>query len=244
MRLSVPYAIILGYALLGIALVICAFFIGESIWTVLTAFGTIGAVAVALFIHVFQEWIKRPILEIDVFESQPPHLRRVVTGSDRDIVVYPLHLQIRNNGTAVAKKAQPLLSGMGRLIDGKWVTQNDWIPVSLIWALDELVRRATGKPTEERDLVPRRPYVFSVGFLATNVPESFCLDGEVLRPLNQPGEYGPGEFCFEIAVFAEGATPVKKYIHIQWQGGCNKKFEEVKSRIQVNLKDRPPWKVT
>ena len=39
MKLSVPAAIITGYAVLGIILVIGAYFIGESVWITLTAVG-------------------------------------------------------------------------------------------------------------------------------------------------------------------------------------------------------------
>jgi len=242
MKLWTPVAILLA----AVVLVVGARLTNQSVWPPLIAIGSVGAVGVAIFQTLFLTWWRRPIMEIGVFGSIPPYLRKIPIRDDRTgqtvDVIYPLSLQVRNTGKTIARQAVPLLTGVGQLVDGVWKVQEAWIPVTLrFWVLDELVQRAAGKSTEERDLVPLRPYVFNLGFFSTSLPDSFHL-GDVLIPRNQPNEYGPGDFCFELMAFAEGAAPAKKYFWIHWKGGCSDEFDEVRRRVVVTPMDQPPWR--
>ena len=128
---------------------------------------------------------------------------------------------------------------MGMISEGKWETQTNWVAPYILWALDEPALRS-GQPTQDRHLVPERPYIFNLGQLGTRYPDVF-----ILRVVSMPGgqriEYFAGEYCFEVTAFAEGADPAKRYFHIQWDGQCTEDFEEVKSKIRVYSKDRSPW---
>lgn len=238
---SIPLAVIIA----AIIIVLGAYLVGESIWNALTAIGTIGAVVLALYLQLFRTRRQRPILEIGLFEPSPPHLRQtpgtnIKTGKVIG-TLYPLSIRLENTGRTLAKNAQPLITAMGYTEDGAWKTHPNWIAAPLRWGLDEYAILATGRPTEEKDLVPHRPYFFNLGLLGTDDPRSFRLN-----PINMPGGqqtlYDPGEFCFELTVFAEAAEPAKKYFNIQWDGECTDNFEEVKKKIRIHLRDRPPWK--
>jgi hypothetical protein len=222
----------------------CYLFRKHLNWSALAAIGTISAVIWAIYHQGILAWINRPTLEIvGPYELEPPHLRRVpITdqkGSEVDIS-YQLSIQIENTGKAIAKSAQPLVSGMGRLVDEKWEVQANWIAAPIRWALDIAADIGGDLPTEERDLIPHRPYVFNFGSLRADSPSLFLLN-TIAMPGNQDRVYKPGEFCFECKVFAEGADPVKKYFHIKWHGGFSREHEDVREIIQVHLEDRPPW---
>lgn len=236
-----PLAIIVA----AVIIVAGAHLVGESIWNALTAIGTISAVVLALYLQLFRTWKRRPVLEIGYFEPKPPHLRctpgtNIKTG---EVVgtLYPLSIRLLNKGRTLAKNAQPLITAMGSIEDGKWTIHPNWIPAPLRWGLDEYTILATGKPTEEKDLIPHRPYFFNLGLLGTDAPKFFRLN-PITMPGGQLTHYGPGEFCFELSAFAEKAEPTKKYFHIQWDGGCTENFEEVKKKIRIFSRDNPPWK--
>ncbi len=108
--------------------------------------------------------------------------------------------------------------------------------------MDIAAEVGAGQPTEERDLTPHRPYFFNFGIIRTDLPLSFLLN-PITMPGDQDIDYSPGEFCFELTVFAERAEPARKYFHIQWDGGCTDNFEEVKTRIRIFARDDPPWSI-
>jgi hypothetical protein len=235
-------AVVLLLAAIGLA--VFAYLLGHPIWKVLTAVGTFGAVVWAIFQQGILAWLRRPKLVFRFYESEPPHLRQVPlwnTKTGKRIATgYALSIQLINRGKTLAKHAQHLVTGKAVLEDGKWQVQKNWIAVPIRWALDVPAEMGTGDPTEERNLIPNRPYPFNLGLLRTDDPIHFYLN-PVTMPGNQDTVYGPGEFCFELTVFAEGAKPAKKVFHIKWLGGCIEDFEEVKKRITIYMKVRPPW---
>ena len=238
------WAIKIATAVVVLALAIFVILILKFNWVAIAALSTTAAVIWAVFHQGILAWLDRPRLEISLFESESPYLRQV-TGRDPKTgkpvcVIYPLSIQLKNTGKTLAKNTQPLVTGMGCIIDAKWQTQDNWISAPIHWGLDVPSEVGAEKPTEERDLVPHRPYVFNFGTMRTDYPDLFILN-TIIMPGNQKRDYPPGEFCFELTVFAEGADPVKKYFHIEWDGGCTDKFDEVKEKIRIYLKDHPPW---
>ena len=202
MRLSTPSAIILATLLGTIVIVIGAKFIGQSIWNALAAVGTIAAVVWAVYHQGILTWFQRPKLEISLYELDPPHLRPVPTTiSDKKVNSYILTLQLINTGKTIAKSAQPLITSVGSIKNAKWRTQNNWIPVPLRWVFDELSQHSKGKPTEERDLIPHRPYLFNLGQLSMAHPETFLLLYSIISK-SQTESYERGEHCFELTAFA------------------------------------------
>ena len=247
-QFNAPLAVIFGYFLLAVFLVLGAKYIGESIWAVLTALGTCGAVLVALFYQPLRTWYKKPILEIGLYEPEPPHLIRVpvdqsgekVSNNKEKTIAYILYMKLINTGKSIARSAQPLITNVGSFKDSKWQIQAYWLPLPLLWAFDEWSQKATGKPTEEKDLVPQRPYIFNIGTLSTEKPDTFDLLCHIASK-SQTVSYGPGEHCFEVTVYALESQTARKYIRLQWDGGCTRDFVKVKSKIIVSAMDRAPW---
>lgn len=253
-KLTTPWAILIGlvvgFLFFAVILLVGAHKIGHSVWNALTAIGTtfaavgtVGAVILALYLQIYLVRSRRPILELSPYELKPPHLRRVLgrdsqTG-EKVCILYPLSIRLKNKGKTLAKRAQPLVTGLIRKIDGKWEHEDPWIPVPIRWGLDEYAELSTGRPTEERDLVPERSYIFNLGVLRTDISDHFRLN-ETVIPGNQPNAYPPGEFCIEVTAYAEDAEPITKYFHIIWGGGCTEDFNEVREKIRIFIRDSLP----
>jgi len=225
-------------------------------WRALAAVGTIAAVFWAVYHQGILTWIDRPILKIvEPYEPEPPYLRkvplrfkenRIVAGRVVEVEVarvtsYQLSIRIKNIGKTIAKNTSLLVSKMGQFKNGKWDIQPNWIPAPIRWALDVPADVGGAIPTEERNLIPERPYAINLGALRMDYPNSFVLNA-IIMPGNQDRMYEPGVFCFECTAFAEGADSATKYVRIEWDGGCSEDFDEVKKRIKVYLEDRAPWK--
>jgi hypothetical protein len=225
-------------------------------WKALAAVGTISAVFWAVYHQGILAWIDRPILKVvEPYEPEPPHLRkvplrfkerRIIDGRIAEIEVarvtsYQLSIQIKNTGKTTARNTAVLVSNMGRFKDGKWDIQPNWIPAPVRWALDVPADVGGEIPTEEKNLIPERPYAINLGALRMDYPNSFVLN-VIIMPGNQDRAYEPGVFCFECTAFAEGADSTTKYVCIEWKGGCSEDLEKVKERIKVSLEDRAPWK--
>jgi len=229
-----------GIIIAAVIIVIGAAFNG-NLWAALTALGTLGAVGVALYLGIYREHLKRPILEIDFYEKRPPHLRQIpqhVVGNSKPESLYPISIRIKNVGKTIAKNAQVVINGIWSFENGKWITHPNWIAVPVKWALDEM----NPHPSEAKDLVPYRPYVFNLGVIRTFEPNILELK-ILISPLNQSIRYEPGNYCFEAMVCAEGIEgPIKKYFYIKWNGGCSIILVEAENSIQVEMKDNPPLK--
>lgn len=251
-RATVVVGIIIGFTIHAGILLLGAKYIGDSVWTVfiavstfLAAMGAISAVVWAVFHQVILSKLHRPKLEIRRFGEKPPYLRRVPevdpkTGKKHSVAFY-VTIVLENTGKKMAKNAQPLLTNKGERIHGKWERESDWLPVPLLWIFDEPTIFADKKPTEEKDLVPHRPYLFNLGAVSTSEPDNFSLLPIVIAR-NQRQHYTPGEYCFEITAFAEGVyPPAKKYFFVAWDGGCTEKFEEVRARIKIDQSAHAPW---
>lgn len=260
MRLSTSKAIITGAILASVIVTVGAKVVGGNIWSALTAIGTVGAVIWAIFHQGISERLRKPKLIINPYEEDPPYLRPVPTGTtENPVTSYILTFKLLNAGEAIAEKAQPLLTRVWSFEKGKWKPQEGWVPVPLRWVFDEIAQQATdleiptdkgpakyksfGKPTEEKDLVQHRPYLFSLGELSTRHPETFELLGLIFSR-SQRNSYDAGEYCFEITVFSQRVDPKKKYVRLTWSGGCTGDFEELKKKVRIQLSDIAPTGIT
>lgn len=266
-KLTTPWAILIGlvagFICFAVILLFGAHRIGHSVWEVVTAVsatlaavGTIGAVVTAIYLQLYLRHRRRPILQIvGPYEPTSPYLRRaplrfretarsaggqLIPVETLGSMSYQLSIRIKNTGKTIARNASIMITAMGRNKTQGWDVQPNWIETPVRWALDVPADIAGEIPTEERNLVPERPYVFNFGALRTDIPDYFSLNTLVM-PGNQDSQYSSGEFCFEVIAFAEGAASVTKYFHIVWSGGSNWDFEEVKRKIEVYLRDDPPW---
>ena len=109
-----------------------------------------------------REEVQRPKLE---FAS---HLVRRTTEVDntRGVELGPawyVNGIVQNTGGSMARTVQLVLTAAAqRQPDSRWRPHDDWIPLGLRWSLDE-INAVRGTPTEDRYLVPNRPYMFDLG---------------------------------------------------------------------------------
>ena len=231
--LSTPLAIILA----ALVIVLGAAYNGQSIWIVLTAIGTVGAVVWAIFHQEILTRLRQPILEIRPFEQEPPYFRQTDEfhpGTSKKVGVgYYINIPIRNRGKTLAKNCQAFIITMGHIDAGKWQQDKNWLPKGLWW---------TFEGPGEKNLVPDKPDQFSLGSLSIKQPDKFFLSTTFLTT-GQPFDFDPGKYCFELKVFAENARSISKFFHVEWDGGCTDNFEEVKTRIRIFATDDPPWSI-
>ena len=239
-----PLEIVLAIINAALALAVGVILIAQNNWVGLAAVGTIGAVLWAVYHQGIMIWLERPKLQIMPFELKPPLFQKAPefhpTTSQRVGSGFYVSVLLKNMGETLARSCQPIVTAMAKFDGGKWQKQENWIPAGLEWAVDELSRHAASKPTEERDLVPKRPYHFNLGCVSTTDPHAFRLLVTV-SPSAQETRFRRGQYCFEISVFAEKAIPATKYFHVKWVGGCTDDYEEVKSKIKIFAEDNSPW---
>jgi hypothetical protein len=222
------------------------FFKDDIKWAAISALGSIVVVIWAIFQQGIMRWMDRPILSIPPYKQEPPYFRPATQfigeGTSQKVLGkgYYVNVEIINKGKTLARFTQPHLTALWTYSKEKeWNKTENWIPLGLEWVLDEIKRQATGRPTEERNLVPSRPYRFNLFNLSTSHRDGIMLR-TVFYPSAQPTMFGPGKYCFEITVTAERCNPVKKYFWVDWKGGCAEDFEEVQQKIGISMKDRHP----
>jgi hypothetical protein len=173
---------------------------------------------------------RRPILRAEV--TRRPSIVRAKSKDEngREVILHGLGcyitLTLTNVGLTTALRCQPVLTAVEELrsvgderIDrpsDKWIRDKMWMPLPLLWSLDD-TNIAKGEPTSDRDLVPRRPYLFDLGCCSTFQPDIFSLQVAV-RPFNQRTEFMIGIRRFEVTVFSENAEPLRKLIKVHWHG--------------------------
>jgi hypothetical protein len=108
-----------------------------------------------------REYARRPILQLGPFRKQPPYFRlapEVSPGTglglcDGCYITIPL----KNAGRTLTRACQALITACAERSGGTWHPDANWVPLPLVWTLDELDARIQGGPTRERDLIPERP---------------------------------------------------------------------------------------
>lgn len=239
-----PLFIALAAANLVLALAAVVILIIQANWVGLAAIATLGAVIWAVYHQGILTWLERPLLQIMPFELEPPLFQKTSefhpTTSQRVGSGFYVNVELRNTGETIAKSCQPVVTAMGKFDANKWQKQENWIPLNLVWDLDELSQQVDGKPTEERDLVPHKPYYFNLGCVSTTDPHAFRLLVTFALSAQQT-RFLRGQYCFEITVFAERAKPSTKYFHVKWAGECTDSFEEVKTKIRIFSEEHSPW---
>jgi hypothetical protein len=237
MRLSTPWAIIIA----ALIIVAGAHLVGQSVWFALTALGTIGAVTWAIYHQGIRSWWNRPILKIARFVPEPPFLRSTqeFKRESRELLgeSYYVNFQIQNTGKTIARSCQPIVTAVG-VYEDSWKKIENWLPLGLTWALDELSSSA-GKPTEDKLLIPFRPYFFNLGRWSTMHPGVFQLFA-LVYPYAQQTEFYPGKQCFEITVFGENASLKPQYFYLDW-GPWMDDLEKIRETLTIEQKDHAPW---
>ncbi len=157
-----------------------------------------------------REEAKKPKLEFtDHFVRRTTEIdnsRRVELGP-----AWYVNGTVRNVGGSIAKTVQPVLTAAAkRLPDRRWRQYADWIPLGLIWCLDE-INAVRGAPTQDRYLVPHRPYMFDLGKISSYSPNPEFELRTLVNPTAQQNAFGTGEYCFEVTAYSENASPTRSW---------------------------------
>jgi len=126
-----------------------------------------------------------------------------------------INCTVKNVGGSMANHVQPILTAAGEeLPDGRWREFSDWIPLGLRWCLDEL-NVVQGVPTQDRYLVPNRPYMFDLGKLSTYLAEARFDLLTLVKPMAQANDFGSGVYCFEVTAYSENAAPSRDWYRVE-----------------------------
>lgn len=213
-------------------------------WTALGATATTCAVIWAIFSQGIIRYFNRPKLKISFFEPIPPHLfNQIGISVEKDgRKTYSglfITLQLKNTGKSIAYQAQPYLTKLiYKNTTGSWKIHNNWIQIPLQWVMRE---NPLLPSLLYKDLLPEKPYLFNLGSFSP-IRDGKFLFTYSMSPLSQKETVNPGEYCFEVTVFALEATPVKKYCYVDFDDFSGvTDLEKIKEYIKkVEMKDYPP----
>lgn len=214
-------------------------------WSIIEALKVavpLWAIIWAVYHQEIKQYFNRPVLEIREFNQERPYLRREPI-INTDSIGFFVNIPLKNVGRKTAKNCQPMVSAMAKFHNNTWHREQNWIPVTLLWAAGEDSEHTeTGrKIREERNLVPFRPYFFNLGYVKTNDSDDFYLL-QVVILTGQDYSFGPGKYCFEVSVTAEEIDkPTVKYFIVDWQGKCVDDLNVVKSHLKVIEQLKAPW---
>jgi|HubBroStandDraft_6_1064221.scaffolds.fasta_scaffold00015_115 hypothetical protein len=204
-------------------------------WTdVFTAFGTVGATAVAVFLlfrEVIVHWIWHPQLEVRLLRRPPDcHIIQEVvqvaypgeppTSFTRD--TFYCRLQVDNVGKRRALEVEVRISRVWRLNeDGQYEEDRDFLPMNLRWAnlvaglavpvIDPHLPRHCNLCMFPKSSVPGEPAGPMIQFLTEVRPFK-------VGPDRWPTFKPPGSYRVEIAVTADNAKPIRKCVDIRFTG--------------------------
>ncbi len=204
---------------ISIFLIFVVSMINKSLADACTATGTVGAVIWAIFHQEIKKWYNRPDLRV-TFKQESSFFGRTPESIDgRSGIAYYMHVHLENQGGSTAKNCQPFLTAILKKGPEGWERISGWLPIALKWVLDEHAERAKGQPTEERNIIPNRPYFFNVACIGTLHPDELWIV-PISAPYAQQTNLSKGEYFFEITIFAENTAEPKRHLfYIDWKGG-------------------------
>ena len=246
MNLTPTHAIIIGSIVAPVLLLIGAKIIGQSVWTVLAALGTIAAVIWAVYSQGFLSWYNKPVLQIIPYVETHPHLikgpiktlkpsiNQTTSEKSLEEKTYERHtlvFNLKNAGKTIGHDARPFVTAVATCNDkDEWSFQGNWAPTPLKWIHEYYDTRVTKTPSKDKHLVPERPYLFELGFFSNLYPDSFRLSWSRILP-HQPQDYQKGKYCFEVTAYAVKAKTKKIYVKLEWNGKHPLNKENVKISI-------------
>ena len=209
-------------------------------WKAIGALASIILMLWVVFQQVILMWLDRPVLKIPDYKHEPPFFRQAASFYDKGTKVakgcYYVNLQLINQGESVANNVQPQLSAIWELKNGEWHKEPNWLSVGLKWIFDE----QNEKPTEDKDLVPHRPYLFNLLTLSTLNPGTFALL-TIFRTTGQKYDFPLGKYCFEVTISGERIRPIMRYYLVDFlEGDINEDLDSVKKKIIIKVNTGPP----
>jgi hypothetical protein len=188
----------------------------NTIANVFTAFGTVGAVVVALGLAL--GWIgHRGSLEVYQDDHPPDSHHIMSTGGGKKFPSYYCRLRVHNQGGGEAKGVEvQMLALRKKGPDGQMAPDPVFLPLDLQWSFGE-VQRPKLLPGVFRycDLVhvdspaPDRLVFHNAGFPA--------MPNEI-RPGEHPTIKAPGEYELDVAVAARNAATIHRILSIRFTG--------------------------
>jgi hypothetical protein len=178
---------------------------GVTDW--LTAIGTVGAVALALFFAFVEKIWQRPRLEISV-NFKPPDCGMGVPHSKALF----LRLRVANRGRSAARSLEATIQQMCQREGDFWIQVPSFLPSNLLWTHVSAPILPNLLPGLERNLdlaqilEPTKPSLARLAFILSVVParEYNVLD--------------PGAYRFSVTVGAENAKAVTQVFELTLSG--------------------------
>jgi hypothetical protein len=178
------------------------------------AIGSFVAALVALFVVIYFEIWKakrdRPKLTIEYDNADPQCHRLAAQGPVGGKPSYFIRLKIVNTGNAPAKECVGRLAAIANE-DGTF--RSDWDISSLIWTAQE---------------TPQPKYLSAKGDYSF-LDVVWTVQGERIFRIRTDStpraiklEYEPGQYYFQIKVYAEKAEPIEQWFRVNWYGEFDK----------------------
>lgn len=167
----------------------------------ISAIGTVGAVAVALFLFFWDRWSGKATLGV-ILRPEPPDWSFATLGHPTEEeptqTVFVLRLAANNRGRATARTVEAIIHQVEQQKDGAWVPVQTFLPSNLRWT-----------HTADRQLhllVPEAPKLFDLGEVQQNGPaDCILLVAITPQPTRAYNIFFPGMYRFSITLAAENA---------------------------------------
>jgi len=167
------------------------------------------ALVTVLYFEILKPLLKRPKLEI-YYDNNDSRCRRLSPSKPPEMSSYFIRLKIVNTGDEPAERC------LGRLVtiaDKNRVPRTDWDISSIAWPGQQI--------PEPIYLSPKGDYSFldvaqvvegesTFGLRVDSTPHAIKLN------------YEPGEYYFQIVVYAQKAAPVEQWFWVNWNGEFDK----------------------
>jgi hypothetical protein len=177
------------------------------------AIGTAAAVFVAilttLYFEVWKPRRERPKLEI-YYDNADPRCRRFSPAPAGSQSSYFIRLRVANNGNA---PAQGCIGRLVAIANENLTLRDDWDISGLTWSMQSMPQPIY--------LSPKGDYFF-LDVASTRENEHVFRLRVDPTPRAIKLEYEPGQYYFQIVVYAEKADPVEQWFRVNWQGEFDK----------------------
>ena len=201
----------------------------------LTAIGTIAAVAVALFLVFwgqFLKWLNRPKLKLDV-KFKPPHCHYISSDlkTDSGAVKYfdnfYFRLQVINIGRTSARNLEIIIDQVEKKVGDNWELNNKFLESNLTWThieqqyLQFLLPHSIKHANLGHIVDPKaRLQVFKEKPLALRVSrkQTVFYFNLTIQATSKYHIIAPGEYKFRVSVGAENCKPTSETFYLYLSG--------------------------
>jgi hypothetical protein len=181
----------------------------------MTAIGTVGAVAAALFGRNIRRLWNRPRVRAIVRPNSRDHsFERIRNGHDGYDQGYFLRLWVDNQGDERAERVQVFLDLVSKAqLDGTFNPVDGFLSMNLRWA-----HESSGRPEAFAEVIsPGIGRQCNVGGVMKSTPNEFILWTEA-GPSSRSNVLPPGVYKLELKIAASNARPFPQELELRFTG--------------------------